>query len=135
MGQDEKGLMDKGEEVKGTVLSRCKGGYVASVESVVCFIPSSQLDLRPLKSIDHLVKTPLTFQIVKMDERRGNIVLSRRLVIEKIRNKDKNKIISKLKEGDIVTGVVKNLTDWGCFLDLNGADALLHITDIFLESK
>jgi len=121
---------DNKEEIKGTIISRCKGGFVVNVDSCLCFLPASQLDLRPLKNFDHLMKTPQTFECVKLDKKRGNIVLSRRAVIEKIRNKDKNKIISKLKEGDIVQGVVKNLTDWGVFIDLNGADALLHITDI-----
>ena len=125
----EKAFENK-EEIKGTIISRCKGGFVVNVDSCLCFLPASQLDLRPLKNFDHLMKTPQTFECVKLDKKRGNIVLSRRAVIEKIRNKDKNKIISKLKEGDIVQGVVKNLTDWGVFIDLNGADALLHITDI-----
>jgi len=125
----EKAFENK-EEVKGTIISRCKGGFVVNVDSCLCFLPASQLDLRPLKNFDHLMKTPQTFECVKLDKKRGNIVLSRRAVIEKIRNKDKNKIISKLKEGDVVQGVVKNLTDWGVFIDLNGADALLHITDI-----
>ena len=125
----EKAFENK-EEIKGMIISRCKGGFVVNVESCLCFLPASQLDLRPLKNFDHLIKTPQTFECVKLDKKRGNIVLSRRAVIEKIRNKDKNKIISKLKEGDIVQGVVKNLTDWGVFIDLNGADALLHITDI-----
>jgi len=118
------------EEVKGIIISRCKGGFVVNVESCLCFLPASQLDLRPIKNFDHLMKVPQTFECVKLDKKRGNIVLSRRAVIEKIRDKDKNKIISKLKEGDIVQGVVKNLTDWGVFIDLNGVDALLHITDI-----
>ena len=125
----EKAFENK-EEVKGSIISKCKGGFVVNVDSCLCFLPASQLDLRPLKNTDHLMKVPQTFECVKLDKKRGNIVLSRRAVIEKIRNKDKNKIIEKLKEGDIVTGVVKNLTDWGCFLDLNGVDALLHITDI-----
>ena len=125
----EKAFENK-EEVKGVIISRCKGGFVVNVDSCLCFLPASQLDLRPLKSFDHLMKVPQTFECVKLDKKRGNIVLSRRAVIEKIRNKDKNKIISKLKEGDIVQGIVKNLTDWGVFIDLNGADALLHITDI-----
>ena len=125
----EKAFENK-EEIKGMIISRCKGGFIVNVESCLCFLPASQLDLRPLKNVDHLIKTPQTFECVKLDKKRGNIVLSRRAVIEKIRNKDKNKIISKLKEGDIVQGVVKNLTDWGVFIDLNGADALLHITDI-----
>ena len=118
------------EEVKGIIISRCKGGFVVNVESCLCFLPASQLDLRPIKNFDHLMKVPQTFECVKLDKKRGNIVLSRRAVIEKIRDKDKNKIISKLKEGDIVQGIVKNLTDWGVFIDLNGVDALLHITDI-----
>ena len=125
----EKAFENK-EEVKGIIISRCKGGFVVNVESCLCFLPASQLDLRPLKNFDHLMKVPQTFECVKLDKKRGNIVLSRRAVIEKIRNKDKNAIISKLKEGDIVQGIVKNITDWGVFIDLNGADALLHITDI-----
>jgi len=125
----EKAFENK-EEVKGIIISRCKGGFVVNVESCLCFLPASQLDLRPLKNFDHLMKVPQTFECVKLDKKRGNIVLSRRAVIEKIRNKDKNAIISKLKEGDIVQGIVKNITDWGVFVDLNGADALLHITDI-----
>ncbi len=118
------------EEVTGIITSRVKGGFCVNVDSCLCFLPASQLDLRPIKNFDHLMKTPQTFECVKLDKKRGNIVLSRRAVIEKIRNKDKNKIISKLKEGDIVQGIVKNLTDWGVFIDLNGVDALLHITDI-----
>ena len=125
----EKAFENK-EEIKGIIISKCKGGFVVNVDSCLCFLPASQLDLRPLKNSDHLMRTPQTFECVKLDKKRGNIVLSRRAVIEKIRNKDKNKIMSKLKEGDIVQGVVKNLTDWGVFIDLNGADALLHITDI-----
>ena len=125
----EKAFENK-EEVKGIIISRCKGGFVVNVESCLCFLPASQLDLRPLKNYDHLMRVPQTFECVKLDKKRGNIVLSRRAVIEKIRNKDKNEIISKLKEGDIVQGIVKNITDWGVFVDLNGADALLHITDI-----
>jgi len=118
------------EEVNGIIISKCKGGFVVNVDSCLCFLPASQLDLRPLKNVDHLMKVPQTFECVKLDKKRGNIVLSRRAVIEKVRDKDKNKIISKLKEGDIVQGIIKNLTDWGAFIDLNGVDALLHITDI-----
>jgi len=121
---------EKKEEVQGIIISKVKGGFCVSVDSCLCFCPSSQLDVRPVRNLDSLMKTPQTFQIEKIDQRRKNIVVSRRSIIEKIRNKDKNKIISKLNEGDIVTGVVKNLTDWGVFIDLNGVDALLHITDI-----
>ena len=125
----EKAFENK-EEIKGVIISRVKGGFCVNVDSCLCFLPASQLDLRPIKNFNHLMRTPQTFECVKLDKKRGNIVLSRRAVIEKIRNKDKNKIISKLKEGDIVTGIVKNITDWGVFCDLNGVDALLHITDI-----
>jgi len=118
------------EEVKGIILSRCKGGFVVDVESCLCFLPGSQVDLKPLKNFDHLMRVPLTFECVKLDKKRGNIVLSRRSILEKIRDKDKSKIISKIKEGAIVQGTIKNLTEWGVFVDLNGADALLHITDI-----
>ena len=125
----EKAFENK-EEVKGTIISKCKGGFVVNIDSCLCFLPASQLDLRPLRNVDHLMRVEQTFECVKLDKKRGNIVVSRRAVIEKIRNKDKDKIISKLKEGDVVTGLVKNLTDWGVFIDLNGIDALLHITDI-----
>mgnify|MGYP006101197985 CR=1 FL=1 len=125
----EKAFENK-EEVKGVIISRCKGGFVVDVESCLCFLPGSQIDLRPLKSFDHLMKVPQTFQCVKLDKKRGNIVLSRRAIMEKIRDHDRSKIIEKIKEGEIVEGTVKNLTDWGAFIDLNGVDALLHITDI-----
>jgi len=117
-------------EVKGIILSKCKGGFVVDVDSCLCFLPGSQVDLKPLKNFDHLMRVPLTFECVKLDKKRGNIVLSRRSILEKIRDKDKSKIISKIKEGDIVQGTIKNLTEWGVFVDLNGVDALLHITDI-----
>tara|TARA_B100001123_G_scaffold450556_1_gene621953 strand:+ start:3502 stop:5211 length:1710 start_codon:yes stop_codon:yes gene_type:complete len=121
---------EKKEEVKGIIISKCKGGFVVDVESCLCFLPGSQVDLRPLKNIDHLMRVPLSFECVKLDKKRGNIVLSRRAIIEKIRDHDRDKIIEKIKEGDIVEGTVKALVDWGCFVDLNGVDALLHITDI-----
>ena len=125
----EKAFENK-EEVKGIIISRCKGGFVVDVDSCLCFLPGSQVDLKPLKNFDHLMRVPLTFECVKLDKKRGNIVLSRRSILERIRDKDKDKIISKIKEGSIVQGTVKNLTEWGVFVDLNGVDALLHITDI-----
>ena len=125
----EKAYANK-EKVKGIIISKCKGGFVVDVESCLCFLPGSQVDVRPIKNIDHLMKIPQTFECVKLDKRRGNIVLSRRAIIEKIRDKDRDKMISKIKENDIVQGTVKNITDWGAFIDLDGVDALLHITDI-----
>ena len=125
----EKAFENK-ENVKGIIISRCKGGFIVDVNSCLCFLPGSQIDLKPLKNFDHLMKVPQTFECVKLDKKRGNIVLSRRAILERIRDKDKDKIISKIKEGSIVQGTVKNLTEWGVFVDLNGVDALLHITDI-----
>ena len=87
------------QEVKGIIISRCKGGFVVNVESCLCFLPGSQVDLRPLKNFDHLMKVPQTFECVKLDKKRGNIVLSRRAIMEKIRDKDRDKIIAKIKEG------------------------------------
>ena len=121
---------EKKEEVKGIIISKCKGGFVVDVESCLCFLPGSQVDLKPLKNFDHLMRTPQTFECVKLDKKRGNIVLSRRSIMERIRDKDRSKIIAKIKEGDIVQGTIKNITEWGAFIDLNGVDALLHITDI-----
>ena len=118
------------EKVQGTIISKCKGGFIVEVESCLCFLPGSQVDLRPLKSIDHLMRVPQTFECVKLDKKRGNIVLSRRAIMERARDHDREKILSKIKEGDTVNGTVKNLTDWGAFIDIDGVDALLHITDI-----
>ena len=125
----EKAFENK-EEVTGVIISKCKGGFIVDVESCLCFLPGSQVDLKPLKNIDHLMKVPQNFECVKLDKKRGNIVLSRRAILERIRDHDRDKIISKIKEGEVVQGIVKNLTVWGAFIDLNGVDALLHITDI-----
>ncbi len=121
---------EKKEEVKGVIISKCKGGFIVDVDSCLCFLPGSQVDLRPLKNIDHLMKVPQKFECVKLDKKRGNIVLSRRAIMSKMRDKDRDKILEKIKEGDVIEGTVKNLTDWGAFVDINGVDALLHITDI-----
>jgi len=125
----EKAFENK-EEVKGIIVSRVKGGFCVDIDSCLCFLPGSQIDLKPLKNIDHLMKVPQTFECVKLDKKRGNIVVSRRAILEKRRDKDKNEMISKIKEGDIVEGIVKHLTEWGAFIDLNGVDSLLHITDL-----
>ena len=118
------------EKVEGIIISKCKGGFIVDVDSCLCFLPGSQIDLKPLKNVDHLMRVPQTFECVKLDRKRGNIVLSRRAIMERIRDKDRDKIIAKINEGDIVNGTVKNLTEWGVFIDINGVDALLHITDI-----
>ena len=118
------------EEVQGRIISKCKGGFVVDVDSCLCFLPGSQIDIRPSKTIDHLMKQPQTFECVKLDKKRGNIVLSRRAVQERKRNESRDEILSKLKEGQILDGTVKSVVDWGAFLDLDGIDALLHITDM-----
>ena len=125
----EKAFNNK-EEVKGIIISKCKGGFIVDIDSCLCFLPGSQVDLKPKKNFDHLMKVPQTFECVKLDKKRGNIVVSRRAILERIRNHDRDKIISKIKEGDIVQGIVKNITEWGAFIDINGVDSLLHITDI-----
>ena len=118
------------EEVKGIIISKCKGGFIVDVDACLCFLPGSQIDIRPLKNYDHLMHQPQVFEICKIDKKRANIVLSRRAIMEKVRDHDRNKIVAKMKEGEEIQGNVKNLTDWGAFIDLNGVDALLHITDI-----
>jgi len=125
----EKAFEDK-KEVKGNIISKCKGGFIVDVEACLCFLPGSQVDIRPLKNYDHLMNQPQVFEICKIDKKRTNIVVSRRAIMEKIRDHDRHKIVSKLNEGETVQGSVKNLTDWGAFIDLDGVDALLHITDI-----
>ncbi len=118
------------EEVEGIITTKIKGGMVVNIDSCLCFLPGSQIDTKPLKNIDDLMNVPLKFLCVKLDKARGNIVVSRRAILEKNKNEDLKKVLSKIKEGDIVEGQVKAILDWGAFLDLNGADALLHVTDL-----
>ena len=125
----EKAFENK-EEVQGRIISKCKGGFVVDVDSCLRFLPGSQIDIRPNKTIDHLMKQPQTFECVKLDKKRGNIVLSRRAIQERKRNESRDEILSKLKEGEIIDGTVKSVVDWGAFLDLEGIDSLLHITDM-----
>ena len=127
----EKAFNDQ-EEVEGIITNRVKGGMVVNIDSCLCFLPGSQIDTKPLRNseIDDLINTPLKFMCVKMDKVRGNIVVSRRAILEKTRNQDLKNILSKIKEGDIVDGKVKSILDWGAFIDLSGADALLHCSDL-----
>ena len=118
------------EEVEGIITNKVKGGMVVNIDSCLCFLPGSQIDTKPLRNFDHLMNVPLKFLCVKLDKIRGNIVVSRRAILEKSKNEDLKKILSKIKEGDIVEAQVKAILDWGAFLDLNGADALLHVTDL-----
>ena len=127
----EKAFNDQ-EEVEGIITNRCKGGMIVNVNSCLCFLPGSQIDTKPLKNfeIDELMNVPLKFTCVKLDKVRGNIVLSRRAILEKTKHEDLKNILSKIKEGQVVKGTVKSLTDWGAFIDLQGVDSLLHVTDL-----
>ena len=118
------------KEVEGVITSRVKGGMVVNIDSCLCFLPGSQIDTKPLKNFDHLMNTPLKFLCVKLDKVRGNIVVSRRAILEKNKNADIEKILKEIKEGDIVQAQVRAIVDWGCFLEYKGCDMLLHVTDI-----
>ena len=120
---------ENNEEVQGRIISKIKGGFVVDIQSSMCFLPGSQVDLKPQKNINHLMKEPLKFMIVKCDKIRGNIVVSRRAVLENIKNASKEEVLSKFNEGDIVEGTVKGITDYGVFFDLNGIDCMTHINE------
>ena len=118
------------KEVEGIITNKVKGGFIVNIESCLCFLPGSQVDTKPVKNMDHLMNVPQKFLCVKLDKVRGNIVVSRKAILAKTRQKELEGILSKIKEGDIVDAQVKSILDWGAFLDLNGADALLHVTDL-----
>ncbi len=116
--------------VNGTIYGRVKGGFTVDLGGAVAFLPGSQVDIRPVRDVGPLMGMPLPFQILKMDRARGNIVVSRRAVLEETRAEQRTELIQGLKEGMILDGVVKNITDYGAFVDLGGVDGLLHVTDI-----
>ncbi len=119
------------EEMTGYITGKVKGGFIATVEGLPCFMPSSQIDVRPLKKIDHLLNTPVKVIATRIDKNRGNVCVSRRAVLEKSKNAEITEALKNIKEGDIVNNaVVKATTDWGIFLDINGIDALLHVSDL-----
>ena len=121
---------EKNERVNGIIFGRVKGGFTVDLSGAVAFLPGSQVDIRPVRDIGPLMGTPQPFQILKMDRRRGNIVVSRRAVLEESRAEARSELIANLEEGQTLTGVVKNITDYGAFVDLGGVDGLLHVTDI-----
>ena len=124
-------VFESQEEMTGYITGKVKGGYVASVEGLQCFMPSSQIDVRPLKKIDHLMNSPIKVIATKIDKHRGNVCVSRRAVLEKSKNAEIKEVLKNLKEGDIFDdAIVKATTDWGIFLDINGIDALLHVSDL-----
>ncbi|MBL1234360.1 MAG: 30S ribosomal protein S1, partial [Rhodobiaceae bacterium] len=116
--------------VDGRIFGRVKGGFTVDLDGAVAFLPGSQVDIRPVRDITPLMNIPQPFQILKMDKRRGNIVVSRRAVLEETRAEQRQELIQNLEEGNIREGVVKNITDYGAFVDLGGVDGLLHVTDI-----
>ena len=119
------------EEMTAYITGKVKGGFIATVENLPCFMPSSQIDVRPLKKIDHLMNTPVKVIATRIDKNRGNVCVSRRAVLEKSKNAEITEALKNIKEGDIVdNAIVKATTDWGIFLDINGIDALLHVSDL-----
>ena len=118
------------ERVEGVIFGRVKGGFTVDLDGATAFLPGSQVDIRPVRDITPLMNTPQPFQILKMDRRRGNIVVSRRAIMEETRAEARSEIVQNLVEGQTVEGVVKNITDYGAFVDLGGVDGLLHVTDI-----
>ncbi len=122
--------LEAGQRVNGTIFGRVKGGFTVDLGGAVAFLPGSQVDIRPIRDAGPLMGQPQPFQILKMDRARGNIVVSRRAVLEETRAEQRSELIQGLKEGMILDGVVKNITDYGAFVDLGGVDGLLHVTDI-----
>ncbi len=120
----------EGKRVEGVIFGRVKGGFTVDLNGAVAFLPGSQVDIRPVRDVQPLMDVPQPFQILKMDRRRGNIVVSRRAVLEETRAEQRSGLIQNLAEGQIIDGVVKNITDYGAFVDLGGIDGLLHVTDM-----
>src|SRR6185312_6909272 len=123
-------MFEKNEKVSGVIFNKVKGGFTVDLDGAVAFLPGSQVDIRPVRDIGPLMHQPQSFQILKMDRRRGNIVVSRRSVLEETRAEQRADIVARLEEGQVIDGLVKNITDYGAFIDLGGIDGLLHVTDM-----
>ena len=123
-------MFEKGEKVSGVIFNKVKGGFTVDLDGAVAFLPGSQVDIRPVRDIGPLMHQPQPFQILKMDRRRGNIVVSRRSVLEETRAEQRADIVARLEESQVIDGLVKNITDYGAFIDLGGIDGLLHVTDM-----
>jgi small subunit ribosomal protein S1 len=121
---------ESNEKVDGVIFNQVKGGFTVDLDGAVAFLPRSQVDIRPIRDVAPLMNVPQPFHILKMDRRRGNIVVSRRTVLEESRAEQRHEIVANLEEGQVIDGVVKNITDYGAFVDLGGIDGLLHVTDI-----
>ncbi len=128
--QDLEKAFNNTERVTGTIFGRVKGGFIVDLDGAVAFLPGSQVDIRPVRDITPLMGNPQPFQILKMDQQRNNIVVSRRAVLEETRTEARSELIANLTEGQVLEGMVKNITDYGAFVDLGGVDGLLHVTDI-----
>src|SRR5918997_1705450 len=128
-GKLEKAFQNN-EKVQGVIFNQVKGGFTVDLDGAVAFLPRSQVDIRPIRDVSPLMNSPQSFQILKMDRRRGNIVVSRRTVLEETRAEQRQELVQNLEEGQVIDGVVKNITDYGAFVDLGGIDGLLHVTDI-----
>ncbi len=120
----------KSTRVEGVIFGRVKGGFTVDLNGAVAFLPGSQVDIRPVRDVTPLMDIPQPFQILKMDRKRGNIVVSRRAILEETRAEARTGLISSLAEGQVIEGMVKNITDYGAFVDLGGIDGLLHVTDM-----
>ena len=118
------------EKVEGVIFNQVKGGFTVDLDGAVAFLPRSQVDIRPIRDVTPLMGVPQPFEILKMDRRRGNIVVSRRAIMEETRAEQRSELVQNLAEGQVVEGMVKNITDYGAFVDLGGIDGLLHVTDI-----
>ena len=118
------------EQVEGVIFNKVKGGFTVDLDGAVAFLPGSQVDVRPVRDMGPLMNSPQPFKILKMDRRRGNIVVSRREILEATRAEQRSEIVAKLAEGQVIDGLVKNITDYGAFIDLGGIDGLLHVTDM-----
>jgi small subunit ribosomal protein S1 len=121
---------EQNERVSGVIFNQVKGGYTVDLDGAVAFLPRSQVDIRPVRDVTPLMGVPQPFQILKMDRRRGNIVVSRRTVLEESRAEQRSELVANLEEGQVIDGVVKNITEYGAFVDLGGIDGLLHVTDM-----
>ena len=123
-------IFEKTENIIGTIFGRVKGGFTVDLDGVIAFLPGSQADVRPIKDPTVFMGIPQPFQILKMDRKLGNIVVSRKAILEESRSEERVKMLANIKEGDVLDGIVKNITDYGAFVDLGSVDGLLHVTDI-----
>lgn len=126
-------IQNQKEQIMGVITGRVKGGFAVDINGAVAFLPGSQVDLKPVKDISPLINKPQPMIILKMDKLRGNIVVSRRVLLEESRKADRSKLLSDINEGDKLKGTVKNITDYGVFVDLGGMDGLIHVTDLSWE--